>query len=76
MDKALGLSDVLQRIDVIFFVESWEHDAKGIPKIDGYLIKSICPHSKGNIEGARISRIYNERLDNYISMTIISDTYG
>ena len=38
-DKGLGLSDVAQISNVIFLVETWEHDAKCIPKIDSYLIK-------------------------------------
>ena len=38
-DKGLGLSDVAQISNVIFLVETWEHDAKSIPKIDGYLMK-------------------------------------
>ena len=53
-DKGLGLNDVTQGIDVIFFAENWKHDAKRIPKIDGYLIKSMWPHSKGNIGRAWI----------------------
>ena len=68
-DKALGLSsDVAQSIDVICLVEIWEHDAKRISKIDGYLVKSIWPHSKGNIRCARITCIYHERLDIYIRL--------
>ena len=72
-DKGLGLSDVAQISNVIFLVETWEHDAKHIPKIDGYFIKSIWPHSKGNIRCAKITCIYHERLDNYIRLCKYDD---
>ena len=40
-NKGLGLDDVARGMDIIFLAETWEHEAKRIPKIDGYLIKSI-----------------------------------
>ena len=51
-------------MDIKFLTETWEHEAKRIPKIDGYLIKSIWPHSKGNLGGVQIACIYHESLDN------------
>ena len=48
-NKGLGLNDLAERMDIIILVETWKHEAKHIPKTDGYLIKSIWPHSKGNI---------------------------
>ena len=40
-NKGLGLNDVVQGMYIIFLAETWQHDAKPIPKLDGYLIKSI-----------------------------------
>ena len=40
------------------------HDAKRMPKIVGYLMKSIWPHPKGNIGRAWITCIYYEGIDN------------
>ena len=55
-------------------VETWEHKAKHILKIDGYLIKSIWPHfDKGNIGRTWITCIYNERLDNSIKVCKYDD---
>ena len=34
-NMGLGLNDVAQGIDIIFLVETWEYEAKHIPKIDG-----------------------------------------
>ena len=48
-DKGLELSDVEHGVDVIFLVETWEHDSIRIPKVDGHLIKSTWTHSKGNL---------------------------
>ena len=30
-NKGLGLNDVAQGMDIIFLVETWEHEAKSIP---------------------------------------------
>ena len=49
---------------IIFLAKTWEYEAKYIPKVDGYLIKSIWPHSKGNIGRVGIACIYHESLDN------------
>ena len=53
--------------------KTWEHDAKRIPKVDGYLTKSTWHYSKGNIGRARITCIYYERLDNYIRLCKYDD---
>ena len=44
-NKGLGLSDVAHNADIIFLTETCEHEAKHIPNIDGYIIKSIWPHT-------------------------------
>ena len=36
-NKGLGLNDVAQGMDIIFLAETWEHEAKCIPKIDDYI---------------------------------------
>ena len=61
-NKGLGLNDVAQGMDIILLAETWEHEAKRIPKIDDYLIKSIWPHSQGNIGHSEITCIYHESL--------------
>ena len=72
-NKGLGLKDVAQGMDIILLAETWEHEAKRIPKIDGYLIKSIWPHSKGIIGRAGIACIYHESLDNSIKVCKYDD---
>ena len=64
--KGLGLSDVAQDIDIIFLAETWEHDAKRIPMIDGYLVRSLWPFSRGNVGRAGMACIFCASLDNHI----------
>ena len=52
-DDGLRLSDVAQGIDVIFLVETWEHEvAKCVSKIKGYLFKN-----QYGLASKRISRM-------------------
>ena len=74
-NKGLGLKDVAQGMDIILLPETWEHQAKHIPKIDGYLIKSIRPHSKGIIGHVGIACIYHESLDNSIKVCKYDDIH-
>ena len=48
-------------MDIIFLAKTWEHEAKHVPKIDGYLIKSIWPC------------IYHESLYNSIKVCKYDD---
>ena len=48
-NNRLGLSVVAPDADIIFLIESWEHEAKRILNIDGYVIKSMWPCTRSNI---------------------------
>ena len=60
-------------MDIIFLAETWEHEAKCIPKIYYYNIKLVWPRSKGNIGRAGIVCIYHESLDNSIKVCKYDD---
>ena len=59
-NKGLELHDIANNADIIFLTETCKHEAKRIRNIDGYIIKSIWPHTRINIGQARVACIYNE----------------
>ena len=40
-NKGLRLSHIAYDKDIMFLAKIWEHEAKGIANIDGYIIKSL-----------------------------------
>ena len=50
----------------MFLVETWEHEAKHITNIDGYIIKSLWPRIRSKVGQTPFVCVYHEVLENCI----------
>ncbi|MCO5574127.1 hypothetical protein L7F22_027906 [Adiantum nelumboides] len=69
-DRAVGkgLTEVLLQADILFQLETWEHDAHRIPCIEGYVTHSLwMPNMKMRGQGG-IALMYKEELRDIIDV--------
>ena len=67
----------MHNINIIFLVETWEHEAKPKTNIHGYIIKPKWPHIRSNIGRANVEAcIFHEGLEmtyEYISIYVFNE---
>ena len=71
--KGDGLTEVLPKADVLFLLETWEHDACRIPCIQGYVTQSIwMPSMKMRGQGG-VAVMYKEELHQVITISKVDE---
>ncbi|MCO5586881.1 hypothetical protein L7F22_040826 [Adiantum nelumboides] len=71
--KGDGLTAVLPQGDILFLLETWEHDARQIPHIDGYVTTSIWMSSMKMRGQGGVAVMYKEEFQKVITICKVDE---